>query len=120
MLDGIPATLPALSRALGYQARAAAVGFDWPDVDGVVAKVREELDEVLAAPSPEAVRDEIGDLLFAVVNLARRMDVDPEAALRAATVRFGSRFRHVESAGDVAAMSLDEMDALWNQAKERE
>jgi tetrapyrrole methylase family protein/MazG family protein len=120
LLDGVPTALPALTRALEFQARAASVGFDWPELDGVVAKVREEIDEVLEAGTPEEARDEVGDLLFSVVNLARRLDLDAEAALRAAADRFSSRFRHVERSGDVAAMSLEEMDAAWDEAKRLE
>jgi tetrapyrrole methylase family protein/MazG family protein len=120
LLDGVPTALPALTRALEFQARAASVGFDWPDLGGVVTKVREEIDEVVEAPTPEAARDEVGDLLFSVVNLARRLDLDPEAALRAAADRFSSRFRHVERSGDVTEMTLEQMDAAWDDAKRRE
>ncbi|WKZ83477.1 MAG: nucleoside triphosphate pyrophosphohydrolase [Acidimicrobiia bacterium] len=118
LLDGVPSSLPALARALALQGRAAGVGFDWPDLAGVVAKVEEELAEVLADGSDTA--HEVGDLLFTVVNLARRIDVDPEQALRGATARFEERFRQVEAAGDVDSMTLDEMDAAWERAKELE
>lgn len=118
LLDGIPGTLPALSRSLALQRRAAGVGFDWPDRVGVVAKVREELDEVLAADADHV--HEIGDLLFAVVNLARHLDVDPEQALRSGSARFERRFRAVEAAGDITTMTPAEMDAAWEQAKREE
>jgi MazG family protein len=120
LLDGVPSTLPALTRALEFQSRAASVGFDWPDLDGVVAKINEELGEVLTATDPDSVRAEVGDLLFSVVNLSRRLDVDPEAALRAAAGRFDSRFRHVEGQGDIAEMSLEQMDVAWDEAKKKE
>jgi tetrapyrrole methylase family protein/MazG family protein len=120
LLDGIPTTLPALTRAAEFQARAASVGFDWPELEGVIAKVREEIDEIVEAGSRQEARHEVGDLLFSVVNLARRLDLDPEAALRAAADRFDSRFRRVESAGDVVAMTLEQMDAAWEQAKAEE
>ena len=121
VLEGVPSALPALTRALEFQARAASVGFDWPDRDGVVAKVREELAEVLdALDDPESVRSEVGDLLFSTVNLARHLSVDPELALRSATGRFERRFRVVESAGDLPGATLEEMDRRWEQAKESE
>lgn len=118
LLDGVPAALPALARAESLQRRAAAVGFDWPDLGGVVAKVHEELDEALAPGADHT--HEIGDLLFSVVNLARHLEVDPEQALRRATDRFDQRFRAVEGAGDIQAMTLEEMDAAWERAKGEE
>lgn len=121
VLDGVPSALPALTRSLEFQARAASVGFDWPDLDGVIAKVREEMAEVVEAlADPESVRSEIGDLLFSVVNLARRLSVDPELALRSATNRFERRFRVVEEGGDLTGATLEELDARWEQAKETE
>jgi len=117
-LDGVPAALPALSRAHTLQSRAATVGFDWPGLDGVVAKVREELGELLA---PDArIADEVGDLLFSVVNLARHLGVDPEQALRAAAARFERRFRTMEKEGTLAGLSLEELDRRWEAAKEAE
>lgn len=120
-LDGVPRALPALEQAARYQERAARVGFDWPAVEPVRAKVDEELAE-LAAAAPEARADEMGDLLFAVVNWARWLKIDPESALRQANARFARRFRHVERAAadqgrDLTQMTLDEMDALWEAAK---
>jgi len=116
LLDGVPRSMPALARAHELQARAAGVGFDWPDLEGVLAKVREEIGEVVEAAGDQ-VRHEVGDLLFSVVNLARRLSVDPEQALRGATDRFDRRFRSIEQAGDPAGMTLEEMDALWERAK---
>ena len=127
LLDDVPAALPALSRAVKLQKRTAQVGFDWPDALPVVDKVREELDEVLVAMSEqdaEAIAEEIGDLLFVVVNLARHLKVDPENALRAANRKFERRFRHIEQALREAGRpldgcSLEELDALWEQAKKQ-
>ncbi len=123
-LDGVPLSLPALAQAAEYQARAARVGFDWPDVSGVVAKVQEELQEVAEAETPERRAAEIGDLLFAVVNYARWLEVDPEAALRQANERFRRRFARVLQAARkggraLSDMSLQEMDSLWEAAKEQ-
>jgi ATP diphosphatase len=132
-LDGVPLALPALTRAAKLQKRAARVGFDWPDAREVVAKVREEIDEVVEAAGAPAdgvpgecradrLADEIGDLLFAAANLARHYDVDPEAALRGASAKFERRFRAVETALGVrvGTASLDEMEKLWQQAKSGE
>lgn len=119
-LDGVALGLPALLRAEKLQKRASRVGFDWPDSAGPRAKIDEELAECAAAvDDPVALHDEIGDLLFSVVNWARHMGVDPEAALRDANGKFERRFRTVE---DMASMPLDQMDiteldALWNRAK---
>lgn len=122
-LDGIPESLPALQRAHKLQRRAARAGFDWDDIAGPRAKIDEELAEVAAADAA-SVEHEIGDLLFAVVNYARFLGVEPESALRRANERFIRRFRSVErAAGSVErlqAMSLDEMDELWEQAKTEE
>ncbi len=128
LLDDVPTALPSLSRAIKLQKRAAQVGFDWPDALPVVDKVREELDEVLEAMSendPEAIGEEIGDLLFVVSNLARHLRVDPETALRAANAKFERRFRFIEQALREAGRSmedcaLDELDALWGEAKKLE
>ena len=121
-LDGVARALPALARAAKVQGRAARVGFDWPDAEPVYAKVVEELDEVRAAASTEAVEDELGDLLFSAVNLARHLGVDPEAALRRASAKFERRFREVErlAAGRgpaLDALDLAALDALWDEAK---
>jgi tetrapyrrole methylase family protein/MazG family protein len=124
-LDGVPRGLPALQQALELQKKAAKVGFDWPEVTGPLEKVGEEAGELLAASEQADVEAEFGDLLFALVNCARFMQVDPEAALREANTRFSRRFRHVESAAEagdkpLAAMTLAEMDVLWEQAKAEE
>lgn len=118
-LAGVALALPALLRAAKIQKRAARTGFDWPDLDGVTAKIQEELQEVAEATSQDAREDEVGDLLFTVVNLARHLNVDPEAALRRATGKFDGRFRAMEQAsGDAfAALSLEEKEALWQVVK---
>ncbi len=119
VLDGIPRALPALERARKLQGRAARVGFDWPDAEGVWAKVEEELAELRAAATPQARREELGDLLFALVNLARHLDLDPEEALREANRKFEARFRALEArAGDLSRLSLAEMDRIWEAVKE--
>lgn len=120
-LAGVAIALPALLRAEKLQKRAARTGFDWPDTDGVIDKIEEELAEVRAADSPAEREEEIGDLLFAVVNLARHLKVDPEVALRAANAKFDKRFRVMESlAGDdFPTLSLDEKEGLWQQAKQQ-
>ncbi|MCY1547593.1 Nucleoside triphosphate pyrophosphohydrolase [compost metagenome] len=128
LLDDVPNALPALSRAVKLQKRAAQVGFDWPEALPVVDKVREELDEVLEAMSendPQAVAEEIGDLLFVVTNLARHLKVDPESALRAANGKFERRFRFIEralreSGRAIEDCGLDELDAFWGEAKKME
>jgi ATP diphosphatase len=128
LLDDVPSALPALSRAAKLQKRAAHVGFDWADALPVVDKVREELDEVLEAMSendPQAIAEEIGDLLFVAVNLARHLKIDPETALRGANAKFERRFRFVEQAlheraRPIEDCSLDELDALWGEAKKQE
>ena len=128
LLDDVPSTLPALSRAAKLQKRAAQVGFDWPEALPVLDKVREELDEVLEAMSendPQAVAEELGDLLFAVVNLARHLKNDPETALRAANAKFERRFRFIEQAlreagRPIENCRLEELDALWGEAKKAE
>jgi nucleoside triphosphate diphosphatase len=118
-LAGVAVSLPALMRAEKLQKRAARTGFDWPDADGPLAKIHEELAEVQAAPDADAREDEIGDLLFAVVNWARHLGVDAEVALRRANRKFENRFRIIEQAPDFTSRSLDEMEALWVQAKSR-
>ena len=128
LLDDVPQALPALSRAVKLQKRMAQVGFDWADALPVVDKVREELDEVLEAMSendPQAISEEIGDLLFVVTNLARHLKVDPESALRAANAKVERRFRFIEQAlreaqRPIENCTLDELDALWGEAKQQE
>jgi MazG family protein len=121
LLDGLPHGLPALIRAEKIQRKAAKVGFDWPDAEPVWAKVREELAEAEAAP-PEELEEEIGDVLFAVVNLGRKLKIDAETALSRATRKFETRFRAVENLVrerglDWSQMSLNEMDELWEEVK---
>jgi ATP diphosphatase len=127
-LDGIPLALPALSRAMKLQERAGKVGFDWNDVRAVLEKIREEIVEVeaeIAEGSALALSGEVGDLLFAGVNLARHLKVDPEAALRSANAKFERRFAHIESrlaeGGQTPeGATLDEMERLWVEAKAEE
>lgn len=124
VLGKVPMAMPALSRAAVVQKRAAKVGFDWDDLSGPVAKVREELDEVLAA-APADQEGELGDLLFAVVNLARMLKIDPEVALTGTIAKFVRRFRHIERSAAhqgriLADMTLEELDSLWDDAKRAE
>jgi ATP diphosphatase len=118
-LDGVAVGLPALLRAEKLQKRAARTGFDWPDPSGARAKIDEELAEVETAATPAEIEEEIGDLLFAVVNWARKLGVDPEAALRAANGKFEKRFKAMEDeAGDMfEALDLDAKEELWVKAK---
>jgi ATP diphosphatase len=120
-IAGVALALPALKRAEKIQRRAARVGFDWPDAEGPRLKIDEELGEIERAESDEERADEIGDLLFAVVNYARHLGVNPETALREATARFERRFRKVETLTDKSLkdMSIDELEALWQQAKKQ-
>ncbi|MEJ5314834.1 MULTISPECIES: nucleoside triphosphate pyrophosphohydrolase [Anaerolinea] len=122
ILDGVSKALPSLIRAQEYQSRAAHVGFDWSNIQGVREKVMEEWEELQQAGSPEEIEKEIGDLLFAVVNLSRWYKVDAETALRKASERFMARFKHIEQEARVMGkslgdLSMDEMEALWQQAK---
>ena len=116
-LAGVALALPALERANKLQKRAARTGFDWPDANGARAKVSEELAELDAEEEQIRREEELGDLLFAVVNLARKLKIEPEAALRAANAKFELRFRHIETAPGFEALSLDEKEALWVEAK---
>ena len=125
MLDGVPLSLPALSQAQEYQDRAARVGFDWPEIDGVLDKVREEIEEIKRAETDFELADEIGDLFFVLVNLARWKKVDAESALRGTNMKFKRRFGYVEQGAkkqgrSLSDMKLEEMDALWDEAKKRE
>lgn len=116
-LEGVALALPALMRAEKLQKRAARTGFDWPDADGPRAKVLEELAEIDAATTDDAREDELGDLLFAAVNLARHLKVDPEIALRRANAKFERRFRAIEKATGFSTLPLAEKEALWAAAK---
>jgi len=120
-LAGVALALPALLRAEKIQKRAARVGFDWDNIADVRAKLLEELDEIDSAPDADALEDEIGDLLFAAVNLARHHKVEPETALRRATAKFEQRFRAMEmQAGDAfAGLSLADKEALWQLVKRK-
>ena len=122
MLDGVPAEMPALSYSMDVQKRVARVGFDWADVDGVIEKLVEEVDELKKAESQEQREWEFGDLFFTLVNIARRLDVDSEAALREANRRFYRRFSGMEELCrqrglNFAGLSFDEQNALWEEAK---
>ena len=123
ILDGVPLGMPALAQADEIQDRVTRVGFDWPEITGVIAKLQEELQEVAEATSEQEQRLEMGDLLFSVVNYARWLNVDPEAALRQANRRFRERFRHVEriareADANLSELSIDELEDLWQKAKE--
>ena len=126
VFDGVPSALPGLAYAGAIQSKAAKVGFDWPDVSGALPKIVEEAGELAHATTGgsgnEAIADELGDLLFAVVNVARHLDVDPEVALRAATHKFRSRVEQVEQLAtargiDMHTADLDTLDAIWNEIK---
>jgi ATP diphosphatase len=127
-LAGVPLALPALTRALKLQAKAGQVGFDWNDPMAVLAKIREEADEIeaeIAGGRQDAAAEEVGDLLFAVVNLARHLKIDPEAALRQTNLKFERRFAAIERALTARGKAprdatLAEMDALWDEAKAAE
>jgi MazG family protein len=127
IVDGLPVDLPALHRAFRLQDRAAGVGFDWPDTEGPIAKVEEELEEVRtelkSSPvDPDLLEDELGDLLFAVVNLCRKANVHPALALDRANIKFARRFSAVEKLArerglKVGEATLDQLDAIWNEVK---
>ena len=121
-MDGIPVALPSLAYAAKVQKKAASVGFDWDDVGGALPKVAEELAELGAVVGQPEAREELGDLLFAVVNVARHLGIDAEAALRAATGKFQGRFEAVERlaaarGADLHDLSLTELDGLWDEVK---
>jgi ATP diphosphatase len=116
-LAGVALALPALERAAKLQRRAARVGFDWPDSSGPRAKIDEELAELEAESTNPGMFEELGDLLFAVVNLARHLNIEPEAALCEANSKFEKRFRAIEQTPGFSGMSLDEMERLWAAAK---
>jgi tetrapyrrole methylase family protein / MazG family protein len=125
LLDGVPKVLPALSQAQEYQDRAARVGFDWADIEDVLDKVKEEIEEIKNAETDFELASEIGDLLFALVNVARWKHVDAESALRGTNMKFKKRFAYVEQGAkhqkrQLSELSLEEMDGLWNEAKKKE
>ena len=122
LLDGVPVALPALSQAQEYQDRAARVGFDWPEIEGVLDKVREEIEEIKIAESNFELASEIGDLFFALVNVARWKNVDAESALRGTNKKFKQRFGYLEKevkkdGRHLSDLTLEEMDVLWNTSK---
>lgn len=127
-LDGVPLVLPALTRALKLQQKASRVGFDWGEAGPVLDKIEEEIGELreaLAGGDPAAVKDEFGDMLFAIVNLGRHLNLDPEAALSGTNEKFRTRFHHVEQALKASGKTLEQalladMEALWQAAKEAE
>ncbi|MDR1838069.1 MAG: nucleoside triphosphate pyrophosphohydrolase [Treponema sp.] len=123
ILDEVRSGLPPMDRAYALQKKAAKAGFDWPDMEGVIAKIREEIEEVKAACAQGDVEEELGDLLFSCVNLCRFLKVEPSVALRRTNGKFVKRFKHVETsmkeAGHVMKKeNLDIMDKFWNEAKE--
>jgi nucleoside triphosphate diphosphatase len=126
VLDGVALALPALLRAAKISRRAARIGFDWPDADAVIDKIEEEIDEIEDAiddNAPKAVlEDEVGDLLFAVANLARKLDLEPETALRRATAKFERRFRQVEALARARGIGndVDALEDLWDEVKRKE
>ncbi|MFP4382285.1 MAG: nucleoside triphosphate pyrophosphohydrolase [Candidatus Sumerlaeia bacterium] len=130
LVDGVPRHLPALQKAHRLQEKTGRVGFDWPHARGAIEKAREEFEELLEEAEKsdgpdgdhERVFEEMGDLLFAIVNVARFMKIQPEEALQAANAKFSKRFRHIEKRAreegrELREMTLDEMDAYWNEAK---
>ena len=127
VLDDVPLALPALSRAAKLQKRAAQVGFDWNEFDAVLGQLQKEIAELQEArqgSSPEHIAEELGDVLFCSVNLARHLKVDPEAALRGANRKFENRFRYIEQQLDKAGLAtaeatLEQMDKLWDDAKQQ-
>ena len=124
ILSQVPLALPALTRALKLQAKAAKLGFDWPSVENVYDKIAEEIAEFRLAPDSKKA-DEFGDILFAMANIARHMGIDPEDALRRTYAKFERRFRYIETelekhGREPKDSNLEEMDSLWNDAKKRE
>lgn len=127
LLDGIPADLPSLSRAERITRRVSSAGFDWPNVKGVLEKLdeeRKELREALSSGDRKKMREEIGDLLFVLVNLARFLKIDPEDALRRTNEKFISRFHYIEKSlskrrKSIGQSNLGEMDLLWEEAKSK-
>ncbi|MFC2003261.1 nucleoside triphosphate pyrophosphohydrolase [Chloroflexota bacterium] len=125
ILDSVPKQMPALGYSQAIQRRVAQVGFDWEDIDGVIDKLAEEVSEFKQAESQELMAREFGDLLFTLVNIARRMGVDSEAALREANQKFSRRFSYMEEVGrqrgvNFAELSFAEQNALWDEAKRKE
>jgi tetrapyrrole methylase family protein/MazG family protein len=123
ILDEVSSSIPPTERAYKLQKKTAKSGFDWPGIEGVIAKIREELEEVQAAERSEKLEEELGDLLFAVINLCRFLKIEPSVALRRTNAKFVSRFQYVEkkmkeSGHEMKKENLDIMDSFWNQTKE--
>jgi MazG family protein len=123
--DGVPRALPALAKAQKVQVRAARSGFDWPEAQDVVAKIREEISEIETASDTHELSEELGDLLFSIVNFARKRGLDAEGVLQTATAKFTRRFRAIETLAakkriQLSTLSLPELDLLWEEAKQRE
>ena len=119
-IDGIPTTLPAVQKAYKIQKKAAKVGFDWENADGAMLKLEEEIEEVREAVKQGDnlnIEEEIGDMLFAVINIARKLKVDPEEALNRTIKKFDKRFRYIEKNTDIKKADLKEMEKLWQEAK---
>ncbi|MDD2619902.1 MAG: nucleoside triphosphate pyrophosphohydrolase [Syntrophomonadaceae bacterium] len=124
LLEGIPKSLPALLRAVLMQEKAARVGFDWPSVDGALDKLQEEVREFCQAGNNDECAEEMGDIFFALVNIARFKDIEPEQALQACNDKFTCRFNYIEakakeSGREIKELSLEEMDSIWDEAKAR-
>lgn len=124
VLDGLPRSMPALSQGLELQARAAKVGFDWPNITGVLEKISEEIREIEASETVDEIEGELGDLLFVLVNYARWKKIDPEVALHRTNSKFRARFKYIEQQLRLKKMKFEdvglaELDALWNEAKAR-
>ncbi|MDD3270063.1 MAG: nucleoside triphosphate pyrophosphohydrolase [Syntrophomonadaceae bacterium] len=122
LLEGIPKSLPALLRAVLMQEKAARVGFDWPSVDGALDKLKEEVEEFCQADNSKEMLEEMGDIFFALVNVARLKNIEPEQALQACNDKFARRFNYIEenvkeSGRQLKELSLEEMDLLWDEAK---
>jgi|ERR1700756_748256 MazG family protein len=125
IIDGIPRTLPALAKAQKVQKKAARAGFDWPEAGDVLAKIREEISEMEVAKDTDELSEELGDLLFSIVNFARKRSLDAEDLLQTATEKFTRRFRAIETLAaekdiQLSALSLSELDRLWDEAKRSE
>ena len=125
LLDGVPTSMPALTQAQTYQKRAARVGLDWKDIQGVINKILEEIKELQVARESREQAAEVGDLLFSVVNIARWLEIDAESALRGTNRRFKERFSYLEKEAraigrELSEMTLDELDILWEQSKSLE
>jgi nucleoside triphosphate diphosphatase len=125
IIDGVARTLPALAKAQKVQVKAARAGFDWPEAHDVLAKIREEITEIETANDADELSEELGDLLFSIVNFVRKRSLDAEGILQTATAKFTRRFRAIETRAakrgiQLSSLSLSELDLLWEEAKQRE